>query len=95
MTPTAVMIMLMIFVCCLLTAWFVLWWIHSRYQKETDEIISFCLSEMVGLIDRVEEVDEEEDERLHKHRCKNCAHRWTSTEKDPNFCPNCGKSMDE
>ena len=78
---------MLIYLCILLSAWFVIWWLNWNHLKELVGAIAYVLV--------VDEDDEtEEGERMvHEKRCDACGNVWFDLDSESKICPKCGKEL--
>ena len=87
----------MLFISILLSIWFGLWLMHSRFIYDFVKVITAWLDAEYS-----DENDEDIDKLLKKSDdntayhlyCKKCGHDWWSVEPFVKFCPECGEKFD-
>lgn len=85
----------MLFISILLSVWFVLWLAKSVFMKD---IAKLFVSWMEMFTEDDEDIDQllekAEDNCVYHLNCEHCNHDWWAIEPSVNYCPNCGKKLD-
>lgn len=78
---------MLIYLCILLSAWFVIWWFNWSKVKDLLGAIAYVMV--------ADEDDEtEKGERMvHEKRCDKCDNVWFDLDSESKFCPKCGKDL--
>lgn len=78
---------MLIYLCILLSAWFVIWWFNWSKVKDLLGAIAYVM-----VADEDDETEESE-RMVHEKRCDACNNVWFDLDSESKFCPKCGKDL--
>ena len=79
---------MLIYLCILLSTWFVIWWLNWSKLKELVGAITYML-----IADEEDEIPEDSEQMVHEKRCAKCDNVWFDLDSESKFCPKCGKDL--